>query len=75
MLELYSILEKSSLPKEITSGLLELLDGKAATHAAGVTQLQVKPRRCDNLHKYLTLAEIQSLETSDMWAGTAVLAA
>ena len=72
-LELYGILEKSTLPQESLQRLLGAVDAHAEGNA-NVTRLQLRPQQCDALAAYLTEAELQKIATQSMWAGASVLA-
>ena len=73
-LELYKVLEASSLPKDVLKDLTELVDAKAlGAQSTGNTKVVSVAQTCDSLPLYLTDEDIKALAAVDMWKGIPIL--
>ena len=73
-LELYKVLEASSLPKDVLKDLTELVDARAlGAQSTGNTKVVSVAQACDSLPLYLTDEDIKALAAVDMRKGIPIL--
>ena len=76
LLEIYGVLEKSPLPKDVLKDITAMVDKKAlGAQCAGNTTVIAQAQKCDSLPQYLTAEDITGLQAATMWEGTSILAA
>ena len=59
LLEIYGVLEKSPLPKDVLKDITAMVDKKAlGAQCAGNTKMIAQAQKCDSLPQYLTAEDI-----------------
>ena len=75
IVQLYDVIQKSSLPDDLKATVTNLLDGKAAGMEPNSNQkITQQSQKCDHVENYLTAGEQEALQRKSPWEGAAILA-